>query len=177
MITIKRNGLHDLVVDYDTLAGADLHGAYLAGAYLAGANLRCADLRDATLRGAYLACANLMGAILDGANLAGAYLACANLKGAILGNNSVPFDQSIKRQILDQVTAHPETLDMRSWHTCDTTHCLAGWAVMFHPQGKQLKDKTSTAFAGRVILNLLGPGEDKVFYTSKKEAIEWLKSK
>ena len=53
-----------LVIEGDTLAGADLPGANLSGAYLPGA-----DLSGANLVGAYLSGANLFGADLHGANI------------------------------------------------------------------------------------------------------------
>jgi hypothetical protein len=41
---------------------------------------------------------------------------------------------------------------MDAWHTCDTTHCRAGWAVhLAGPEGKEFEDKTSTLFAAMQI--------------------------
>jgi hypothetical protein len=41
---------------------------------------------------------------------------------------------------------------MSSWHTCDTTHCRAGWVVTLAGiAGKELEEKTSTAFAAMQI--------------------------
>ncbi|MBX4188243.1 MAG: hypothetical protein KW793_03875 [Candidatus Doudnabacteria bacterium] len=41
---------------------------------------------------------------------------------------------------------------MRDWHTCDTTHCRAGWVeVLGGKEGKELADQTSTLFAAMMI--------------------------
>lgn len=43
---------------------------------------------------------------------------------------------------------------MGSWHTCDTTHCRAGWVVnLAGPTGYELEEKTSTLFAAMQIYN------------------------
>jgi hypothetical protein len=41
---------------------------------------------------------------------------------------------------------------MSQWHTCDTTHCRAGWVVFLAgEEGKNLENKTSTLFAAMQI--------------------------
>jgi hypothetical protein len=41
---------------------------------------------------------------------------------------------------------------MESWHTCETTHCRAGWVVtLAGEEGKKLEKKTSTLFAAMQI--------------------------
>ena len=32
-------------------------------------------------------------------------------------------------QAVYTAASHPGALDMSSWHTCETTHCRAGWVV------------------------------------------------
>jgi hypothetical protein len=78
-----------LILDIDTLIGADLseailYGANLNGADLSRANLHGADLNGADLRGADLSEAILYGANLSRANLNGADLSRANLSEANL---------------------------------------------------------------------------------------------
>jgi len=119
------------------LGGANLRGAYLGGANLGGANLRGAylggaNLRGANLRGADLGGANLRGAYLGGADLGGAYLGDANLRGANLGGANLggaPFKIDNIHQAVFNAASQPDALNMRTWHTCDTTHCRAGWVV------------------------------------------------
>ena len=94
---------------------------------------------------AYLADANLADANLARANLARANLAGANLAGAKWGDLSAfPLIENLDAKILAAIEAGGE-LNMRDWHTCDTTHCRAGWAI--HLAGD----------AGRVMERLLGP--------------------
>jgi hypothetical protein len=41
---------------------------------------------------------------------------------------------------------------MNQWHTCDTTHCRAGWVVQLAGEkGRELESKTSTPFAAMQI--------------------------
>ena len=41
---------------------------------------------------------------------------------------------------------------MDTWHTCDTTHCRAGWVVtLAGEEGKKLEKETSTCFASMMI--------------------------
>ena len=108
------------------LRGADLSGAYLSAAYLSDADLRGAYLSDADLRGADLSGAYLSDAYLRGADLSGAYLSGAYLSDAYL--RGVPAIENIHQQIY-AAASQPDALDMSSWHTCETTHCRAGWAV------------------------------------------------
>jgi hypothetical protein len=43
-------------------------------------------------------------------------------------------------------------LEMNNWHTCETTHCRAGWVVTLAGEaGKALESKTSTLFAAMQI--------------------------
>ena len=43
---------------------------------------------------------------------------------------------------------------MSRWHTCDTTHCRAGWVVVLAGEaGKELEAKTDTCFAAMTIYN------------------------
>ena len=53
---------------------------------------------------------------------------------------------------MDAVKADPAALDMSVWHSCDTTHCRAGWVVFLAgEEGKKLEDHTSTEFAAKQI--------------------------
>ena len=82
------------------------------------ANLRGADLCDANLCDA-----NLRGADLRGANLCDAPFAVQHLDAKILA-----------------AIENGGVLDMKAWHTCETTHCRGGWAVvMAGAAGKTLE--------------------------------------
>ena len=136
------------------LAGANLAGANLAGAYLAGANLADAYLADADLADAYLADADLADAYLAPADLARARRAPASLADHkdpetpyarnVTASAStheerakkfrerypnVPVVENLDSKILEAISSGGGTLDMGNWHSCETTHCRAGWAI------------------------------------------------
>ena len=47
---------------------------------------------------------------------------------------------------------------MGDWHTCDTTHCRAGWVTFLAGvEGKILEDATSTEFAASQIYKASSP--------------------
>jgi hypothetical protein len=53
---------------------------------------------------------------------------------------------------------HNNKLNMADWHTCDTTHCRAGWIVhLAGEQGYELEKKTSTQFAAMQIYKASSP--------------------
>ncbi len=49
---------------------------------------------------------------------------------------------------------------MGDWHTCETTHCRAGWVVFLAGEaGKKLEALTSTEFAAKLIYKDSSPIE------------------
>jgi len=67
---------------------------------------------------------------------------------------------------------------MGAWHTCDTTHCRAGWVVnLAGPEGKVLEQKTSTAFAALQIYKASSPirVSPSRFYETNTVAMEDMK--
>ena len=154
--------------------------ANLRGAYLRDANLSGAYLRDAYLRGAYLRGANLRGAYLRGAYLRGAYLRGANLSDANLSDanlsdskyEDVPRVPKLDVKLLKIIESGEGTLNMASWHTCETTHCRAGWAVQLAgKEGFDLEKKLgSTAAAGALIYHR-STGRIPDFYASDDDAL------
>ncbi len=177
------------------LAGANLTDAYLAGAYLARANLAGADLARAYLAGAYLARAYLADAYLAradlaGANLTDAYLAGANLAGANLAGAKgisddikaksakspldVPIIPKIHSTLLAAVTAQGHKLDMNQWHTCETTHCRAGWiCTLAGEAGAKLEKEMGPAHAAAAIYRASDPGfRIPHWYATTERALE-----
>jgi hypothetical protein len=68
----------------------------------------------------------------------------------VMGN--YPKIENIHNRILDAVTSRPDALDMSTWHTCETTHCRAGWVVQLAGDaGAKLERQTSTLFAAMQI--------------------------
>ena len=185
------------------LADANLADAYLAGADLARADLADANLADANLADAYLAGADLAGAYLADAYLAGANLAGAkNLPADIPAtrpaepyqrdmrpaaqrqaeraarfrerNPEVPVVEALDAKILERIQGGA-ALEMGSWHTCETTHCRAGWAVhMAGEAGYALERQYGPQQAGRMIY-VASVGRVPHFFASNERAMEDLR--
>ena len=79
------------------------------------------------------------------------------------------------RRIAEIVLSNGDALQMVDWHTCDTTHCLAGWAI--HNEGEAgyaLERETSPAAAGAI---LLGVEAASKFFKDNDAVMTWLRSK
>ena len=140
---------------------------------LRGADLRGADLRGADLSGADLRWADLSGADLRGVDLSGADLRGAELRGVELRLSVQNPDPDLIKKVAE--AALSGNLDMDTWHSeCGTAHCIAGWAVTLHPEGKGLEEKSSSYLAGRL---LLGDEAAEHFFDDNETALEWLKTK
>ena len=63
----------------------------------------------------------------------------------------VPVVENIHRQVLEAVS-RPGALRMATWHTCDTSHCRAGWVIHLAGQaGYDLAGRVGSEDAGRLI--------------------------
>jgi hypothetical protein len=114
--------------------------------------------------------ADLSGAVLRGAVLRGADLRGADLSGA-------PIIPDIHRRVYE-AASQPGALDMGDWHTCDTTHCRAGWVVaLAGEEGQKLEDEIGTAGAATLIYLASDPKLDRFpnFYTNNAEALADMK--
>ena len=63
---------------------------------------------------------------------------------------------------------------MDSWHTCDTTHCRAGWVVtLAGVDGKALEDYHGTCLAAQLIYRESSPLHVSVcrFFDNSKDAL------
>jgi hypothetical protein len=139
-------------------------------------NLRHADLRDANLRGADLRGADLSYADLRGADLRGADLRGANLRGANLRGAEeliIAFDAADRlKAVAANALATDAALEMDTWHTCNTTHCIAGWAIHLAGEpGRLLEELHGPSVAG---LMLLGAEAHSHFFDSNEDARKWL---
>jgi hypothetical protein len=159
------------------LTRVDLAGANLTRANLAGANLTRADLTDANLTRAYLAGANLTDANLTRADLTNANLADADgrtreeRRQAFRERNpDVPIVAGLDRRILDAIEAGG-SLNMGAWHSCDTTHCRAGWAItLAGAAGRELEARRGPFHAGRLIY-LASTGRAPHFFATNEDAL------
>ena len=154
------------------LSGANLSEADLSGANLIGANLIGANLSWANLSRANLSRANLSEADLIGANLSRANLSRANLSRII---GLVVASDAPQRLRAVAITALKEgALEMETWHTCDTTHCIGGTAI--HQAGEVGRLLEAAVGPEVAALMLLGVEAHSHFYDSNEQASEWLRS-
>jgi hypothetical protein len=80
-----------------------------------------------------------------------------SVENNILGFPPIPVIENIHQKILEAVS-QPDALNMDAWHTCDTTHCRAGWVVtLAGGPGKVLERETSTQFAAMQIYKASSP--------------------
>ena len=134
-----------------------------------GLALKWANLEGADLKGADLKWADLKGADLKGADLKG-----ADLKGADL---EVPKIENIHQKIY-KAASEKGALDMGNWHTCDTTHCRAGWAVhLAGKKGYELEKEVGPCLAGVLIYRESDPDLKGVpnFYADNEDALADMK--
>lgn len=73
----------------------------------------------------------------------------------------------------------PKALDMGSWHTCNTTHCRAGWVVHLAGEaGYALERFHNTALAAQLIYRESGSPISPVrFYETNEEALADMKKR
>jgi hypothetical protein len=185
------------------LAGANLARANLADAYLAGANLARANLADANLADANLAGANLADAYLADANLADARNVpetngsesvqsatreewqarrATNARERALRyrerNPDVPVVEALDAKILERVEANPDALNMGAWHTCETTHCRAGWAIHLAGEaGYALERKYGDSARAGAAIYRASVGHVPHFYASNERALEDIRTR
>ena len=76
-------------------------------------------------------------------------------------------------QVIYAVTQRPHTLQMNDWHTCDTTHCRAGWVVHLAGEaGYALEELHDTALAALLIYRASGrPINPSRFYDGHHHAL------
>jgi hypothetical protein len=70
----------------------------------------------------------------------------------------VPAVANIHGKLLEAVS-QPRALDMSTWHTCETTHCRAGWIVTLAGEpGRKLEEFHNTLLAAMLIYDASDPG-------------------
>jgi hypothetical protein len=90
---------------------------------------------------------------------------------------TIPTLEGIHNKVLQSVS-NENSLEMTHWHTCDTTHCWAGWIVFLSgKEGKELEEKTSTLFAAMQIWKASSsiPVNPTLFFKSNEVAMEEIK--
>jgi len=179
-------------------AGVSLRGVDLNGTLLSGLNLSGLDLEEANFTGATCQGTDFTGSTLTRATFRRADLTGAVLSGCDLSTTSFAEDTRLDRALLNTVQGVPVVedlhrrvyeaarqagaLDMSDWHTCETTHCRAGWVThLAGPAGRALEDSIGTAPAARLIYlvsdpeRFSGAGAEPLpafFFTSEPSALQ-----
>ncbi len=75
--------------------------------------------------------------------------------------------------------SNPKALAMERWHTCEKTHCRAGWVVtLAGSEGKALEKFYNTELAAMLIYDASDPGfkiNPARFYDSNDDALADMK--
>ena len=76
-------------------------------------------------------------------------------------------------EVAKHALAEPDALDMSVWHTCSTTHCIAGWAIHLAGEyGRDLEERFGSRIAGNILLGIEG---SQLFFLSTEEAASRLR--
>lgn len=91
----------------------------------------------------------------------------------------VPVIADLHKRLYEAVTASTGALDMSQWHTCDTTHCRAGWVVTLAGEaGAKLERRFGSLLAAMKIYDASCPGFKIApcrFFDSNEEALADIK--
>jgi uncharacterized protein YjbI with pentapeptide repeats len=149
---------------------ADLAGADLAGADLADADLADADLADARNVGETNGTEAIQ-TLLTGK----AQRQRQRAEQFRARFPDVPVVPDLDAKILALIESGQGRLDMSTWHTCETTHCRAGWAIhLAGARGYELEARYDSQDAGRRIY-LASTGRVPHFFANTERALEDLR--
>lgn len=109
----------------------------------------------------------------SGINLNNSSLIGSDLSKSLGLPEWIPVIDNIDANILAACTAPQCRLEMGNWHTCETTHCRAGWAVHLAGQaGKLLESQWGTEVAATLIYTVSRPGvRHPDFFVDNKTAM------
>jgi uncharacterized protein YjbI with pentapeptide repeats len=152
-------------LEYGSFEGSSFNDAILTGANITGAYFNGATFKGAVLRGLDLASANFSGAIIEGA-----FISQEDF-------TDTPVIPNIHKAIYKAASVEG-ALDMRTWHSCETTHCRAGWAItLAGTAGAALEEKIGTAAAATLIYLASDPELKRIpdFHASDEDAMADMK--
>jgi hypothetical protein len=142
-----------------------------------------ASLKDSTFKYSTIYHSNFKTSDCTNCNFKNAHLHSINFKQTTLKNSNFENITGIKivsdtQQRLIAVAkdalASKDTLQMDLWHTCNTTHCIAGWAIHHAGEiGYCMENEIGAPIAGLI---LLGPEAFKHFYDTDEQARKYLES-
>ena len=94
------------------------------------------------------------------------------------GAPPVPVIEDIHKKVYAAATATADSLNMSTWHTCETTHCRAGWVTVLAGEGGKVLDGVfGTNAAAALIYMASDPTLERIpnFYASADEALADMK--
>jgi hypothetical protein len=77
-------------------------------------------------------------------------------------------------QAVYSAASKPDALDMATWHTCDTTHCRAGWVItLAGDAGRAMEWCIGTSSAAAMIYMASDPGIERIpnWHASNEDAL------
>lgn len=98
---------------------------------------------------------------------------CSNCSG-FKKDLKIPKIENIHQKILE-ATSKKYALNMKIWHTCETTHCRAGWVVhLAGKEGYELEKLLDTPLAASLIYRESSQIKVKIneFYKTNNEAMK-----
>jgi len=102
-----------------------------------------------------------------------------NVHTAIKPSADIPKIDNIHQRVYEAVTGTPDALEMSTWHTCETTHCRAGWVVtLAGAEGRALERRFNTSLAAMMIYDASCPGykiNPARFFDSNEDALADMK--
>jgi hypothetical protein len=100
------------------------------------------------------------------------------VKNGLKPSSFVPKIENIDKAVYD-ACSQPNALNMDTWHTCETTHCRAGWVVHLAGEaGKELELYHNTLLAAQLIyLESGSPINPCRFYDKNDEAMADMKAR
>lgn len=111
------------------LRNVDFTGSDLRFSCFIDADLSGAIMKDTNIHFADFLYANMTDVDLTGSDMFGINLSNTNMKG-VKFDPEIPIIEKIDAKILDAIQQEGNGLDMENWHTCGTTHCRGGWAIV-----------------------------------------------
>lgn len=83
----------------------------------------------------------------------------------------IPVVEKLDLQILGLIDTGAGQLEMRTWHTCETPHCRAGWAIQLAGEaGKALEQQYGPERAGALIYRA-STGRVPHFFGTNEQAL------
>lgn len=146
----------------------NLTGTLWKGSNLASASFRRVDFSGADFRGASFRDSR--------SSISVSEVVLKDTKFSL--QNPIPAVSDIHNKIYEICSA-PNALVMDNWHTCNTTHCWAGWTIVLAGEaGKLLEDEVGPSLAASLIYHASDPGMEKTpnwFQWDERRALDQMR--